>query len=40
MDLRRGTFTWCKTNPAPGEGFGGTTLADVPLERACFDPRR
>jgi hypothetical protein len=37
---RRGTFTWCKTNPPPGEQFGGVQLARVPLSRACLDPGR
>lgn len=35
----RRTVVWCKTNPLPGEKFGGVTLADVPLARACTDPR-
>ena len=34
----RGTFTWCKTNPPPGEKFGGARRAEVPLERACVNP--
>jgi hypothetical protein len=35
---RRGTFTWCKTNPPPGEKFGGARRAEVPLKQACIDP--
>jgi hypothetical protein len=35
---RRGTFTWCKTNPPPGEKFGGVRRAEVPLSRACVNP--
>ena len=35
---RRATFTWCKTNPPPGEKFGGTLQAEVPLARACVNP--
>ena len=35
---RRATFTWCKTNPPPGEQFGGVLRAEVPLQRACVDP--
>jgi hypothetical protein len=35
---RRATFTWCKTNPPPGEGFGGVRRAKVALERACVNP--
>jgi hypothetical protein len=37
---RRGTFTWCKTNPPPGEQFGGVLRAEVALSRACVDPSR
>ncbi len=37
---RRGTFTWCKTNPPPGEKFGGARRAEVQLERACVNPSR
>jgi hypothetical protein len=37
---RRATFTWCKTNPPPGEKFGGARLAEVQLERACVNPSR
>jgi hypothetical protein len=37
---RRGTFTWCKTNPPPGEQFGGVRRASVALQRACIDPAR
>jgi hypothetical protein len=35
---RRATFTWCKTNPPPGEKFGGVRRAEVQLERACVNP--
>ena len=35
---RRATFTWCKTNPPPGEQFGGVRRAEVALSRACVDP--
>jgi hypothetical protein len=35
---RRATFTWCKTNPPPGEQFGGVRRAEVALERACVNP--
>jgi hypothetical protein len=35
---RRATFTWCKTNPPPGEKFGGARRAEVALARACVDP--
>ncbi len=35
---RRATFTWCKTNPPPGEKFGGARRAEVQLERACVNP--
>lgn len=34
----RATFTWCKTNPPPGEKFGGERRAEVPLAAACVDP--
>jgi hypothetical protein len=37
---RRATFTWCKTNPPPGEKFGGARQAEVPLTRPCVDPSR
>ena len=37
---RRATFTWCKTNPPPGEKFGGVRRAEVRLQRACVDPAR
>jgi hypothetical protein len=37
---RRATFTWCKTNPPPGEQFGGARRAEVQLERACVNPSR
>ena len=35
---RRATFTWCKTNPPPGEKFGGVRRAEVQLKRACVNP--
>lgn len=35
---RRATFTWCKTNPPPGEQFGGVRRAHVTLSRACVNP--
>lgn len=35
----RRAVVWCKTNPLPGENFNGSTLVDVPLARACTDPR-
>jgi hypothetical protein len=35
---RRATFTWCKTNPPPGEKFGGVRRAEVKLGRGCADP--
>jgi hypothetical protein len=37
---RRATFTWCKTNPPPGEKFGGVRHAEVPLTRPCVNPSR
>jgi hypothetical protein len=37
---RRATFTWCKTNPPPGEQFGGARRAEAQLERACVNPSR
>jgi hypothetical protein len=37
---RRATFTWCKTNPPPGEKFGGARAAEVSLDRACVNPSR
>ena len=40
INYRHSTFTWCKTNPPPGEGFGGGALASVPMSPACFDPSR
>ena len=38
-DWRRAAFTWCKTNPPPGEKFGGARRAEVPLAVACVDPK-
>ncbi len=38
LNWRRATFTWCKTNPPPGEKFGGVRRAEVPLSAACVDP--
>jgi hypothetical protein len=34
----RATFTWCKTNPPPGEGFSGGDRPEVRLARACTGP--
>jgi len=34
----RAAFTWCKTNPPPGEGFAGTDRPEVQLARACTTP--
>jgi hypothetical protein len=39
VDLRRGDYTWCRTTPQAGEKFNGAELVDVPLKRACFDPK-
>jgi hypothetical protein len=39
IDRRGRRLTWCKTNPAAGEKFGGVSEASVPLARACTDPR-
>jgi hypothetical protein len=40
IDRRKRRLTWCKTNPAAGEKFGGASAASVPLAAACMDPRR
>jgi hypothetical protein len=40
IDRRRGRLTWCKTNPAAGEKFGGAGLSSVPPSPVCTDPRR
>jgi hypothetical protein len=34
VDFRRGTYVWCKNNPAPGEG--GRALLTVRLDPACL----
>jgi hypothetical protein len=34
----RAGFTWCKTNPSPGEGFSGGDRPEVSLARACTTP--
>lgn len=35
LDLRAGTYLWCRINPSPGEQAIGSALATVPLPRPC-----
>ncbi|HEV3228004.1 MAG TPA: hypothetical protein VGY97_00920 [Solirubrobacteraceae bacterium] len=35
VDLRTGTYLWCKINPLPGERAAGQQPASVPLPRPC-----